>query len=156
MRGRDFDRTARIRSKLGSDNPEGAVTSFETRAWTIERPWQLRQAENFIDVEHFPSDVFPGFTSTTNLECSQCFVSLGINSTGVRLNRARKTIVSKRQQMAILNCSFNNHFEILKIRFIVLRNAHQKVMGFLNSHPTGHQIATARCARHAACGWCQA
>jgi hypothetical protein len=44
--------------------------------------------------------------------------------------------------MAILNCSFNNHFEILKIRFIVLRNAHQKVMGCLNSHPTGHQIKT--------------
>ena len=103
MRGRDFDRTARIRSKLGSDNPEGAVTSFEPRAWAIERPWLLRQAENFIDVEHFPPNVFPGFTSTTNLECSQCFVSLGINSAGVRLNRARKTIVGKRQQMAILN-----------------------------------------------------
>ncbi len=103
MRGRDFDRTARIRSKLGSDNPEGAVTSFEPRAWAIERPWLLRQAENFIDVEHFPPNVFPGFTSTTNLECSQCFVSLGINSKGVRLNRARKTIVGKRQQMAILN-----------------------------------------------------
>ena len=103
MRGRDFDRTARIRSKLGSDNPEGAVTSFEPRAWAIERPWLLSQAENFIDVEHFPPNVFPGFTSTTNLECSQCFVSLGINSAGVRLNRARKTIVGKRQQMAILN-----------------------------------------------------